>query len=130
MYLKRKIDKDLVEWAAMANRKPLLLRGARQVGKSWAVRNLAKKFEHFVEINFDDNPKFNAVFEQGLSPSEICEQLSVVTNTPIIPGKPFVIQLFFVHGTLLWNCPSTGGNQTQSLGLLLGCDIVLIFRVT
>jgi uncharacterized protein len=99
MYLKRKIDNDLVNWANMAKRKPLLLRGARQVGKSWAVKNLATTFDYFVEINFDEKPKFISVFEQELSPSEICEQLSVATNTPIIPGKTLLF-LDEIQGSL------------------------------
>ena len=57
MYLERNIDKDLEIWKDSDQRKPLLLRGARQVGKSSSVRNLAQKFEYFVEINFDENPK-------------------------------------------------------------------------
>lgn len=92
MYLKRNIDSELENWKDLAHRKPLLLRGARQVGKSSSVRNLAQKFEYFVEINFDENPKYGTVFEHGLTPAEIVEQLSVVANVPIIAGKTL---LFF-----------------------------------
>lgn len=92
MYLARKIDKELEIWRKSSQRKPLLLRGARQVGKSSAVKNLATEFEFFVEINFDENPFFKKVFESGLNPTEICEQLSVATNIPIVAGKTL---LFF-----------------------------------
>jgi predicted AAA+ superfamily ATPase len=92
MYLERNIDKDLEIWKDSDQRKPLLLRGARQVGKSSSVRNLAQKFEYFVEINFDENPKYRTIFEAGLNPAEICEQLAVVMNIPIIEGKTL---LFF-----------------------------------
>ncbi len=44
-------------------RKPLMLRGARQVGKSSAVRQLARHFEYFVEINFDEHPSYQKLFE-------------------------------------------------------------------
>ncbi|MDR2732151.1 MAG: hypothetical protein LBB36_02925 [Fibromonadaceae bacterium] len=47
-YINRKIDQDLLSWMRENNRKPLLLRGARQVGKSWAVRHLAKLFFIFL----------------------------------------------------------------------------------
>ncbi len=87
MYLERSVDKELKAWSKLAERKPLLLRGARQVGKSSAVRNLATKFDHFVEVNFDENPKYSSLFEKGLTPSEICEQLSLTTNIPIVQGK-------------------------------------------
>ena len=53
MYCKRLIDKHLLEWASREVHKPLLLRGARQVGKSTAVQELSKKFDTFVEINFE-----------------------------------------------------------------------------
>jgi len=52
MYFKRKIDSELVQWKDAKLRKPLLLRGARQVGKSSAVRELSKHFEYYVELNF------------------------------------------------------------------------------
>lgn len=87
MYLERSIDKELEIWMKQTQRKPLLLRGARQVGKSSAVRNLAKKFDHFVEVNLDENPKYSSLFERGLAPTEICEQLSVAVNIPIVAGK-------------------------------------------
>jgi predicted AAA+ superfamily ATPase len=92
MYLERKIDVELEIWKKLPNRKPLILRGARQVGKSSSVKNLAKNFKYFIEINFDENPTYATVFENGLDPVGICEQLSVISNTPIIEGETL---LFF-----------------------------------
>jgi len=93
-YFKRNVDKTLIEWSweKPPDRKPLLLRGARQVGKSSALRQLGTQFKHFVEINFDENKEVRAFFESSLSPQGICEQLSLYYNTPIIPGKTL---LFF-----------------------------------
>jgi len=68
-------------------RKPLLLRGARQVGKSSAVRQLGRRFRYFVEINFDDNKEARTFFETYANPREICEQLALYCNTPIIHGE-------------------------------------------
>jgi uncharacterized protein len=92
MYLKREIDNDLELWMQTANRKPLLLRGARQVGKSSAVQFLGAKFEYFIEINFDENPELMELFKGKLDPIAICEKISVYTQTPIIEGKTL---LFF-----------------------------------
>jgi len=92
MYLERKIDAELEIWKQLPNRKPLILRGARQVGKSSSVKNLAKNFKYFIEINFDENPIYATVFENGLDPVGICEQLSVISNTPIVEGETL---LFF-----------------------------------
>ena len=52
-YYKRNIDIKLMEWKASQRRKPLLIRGARQVGKTSAVRHLGKEFKYFVEINLE-----------------------------------------------------------------------------
>ncbi len=87
MYLERKIDEELSLWKKANNRKPLVLRGARQVGKSTAVKHLATQFKYFVEINFDENPSYASAFENGLNVIQICEQLSVLTNTHIIAGE-------------------------------------------
>jgi uncharacterized protein len=90
MYYKRLIDRYLDDWRQSNERKPLLIRGARQVGKSSAVRNLAKKFGQFVEINFEESPHLVAVFEPDLNPIRIIEQLSVAINQEIKPGKTLV----------------------------------------
>ncbi|MCU0329269.1 MAG: AAA family ATPase [Chitinophagales bacterium] len=89
-YFRRKIDKVLLDWKNSDDRKPLMLRGARQVGKSSAIRHLAKQFEFFVEVNFDLNPDYAAIFQESLHPKDICEKLSVLFNTPIEIGKTLV----------------------------------------
>ncbi|MDR1739813.1 MAG: ATP-binding protein [Bacteroidales bacterium] len=86
-YLKRNIDSELLEWSNEPNRKVLLLRGARQVGKSSAVRNLAKSFKYFVEVNFEKRKKIHSIFEEDFSPQEICKRLEVEYGTPIVPGE-------------------------------------------
>ena len=50
---RRKIDADLTNWSKKNNRKSLILRGARQVGKTTAVRNFAKQFDNYIELNLD-----------------------------------------------------------------------------
>jgi predicted AAA+ superfamily ATPase len=87
-YIKRLVDSRLEEWAKEFKHKPLLLRGARQVGKSSAVRNLAKKFEYFLEINFEKNAEAKQIFEGGnLSPLYLCEKLAAIFDVPIEAGK-------------------------------------------
>ena len=87
-YFSRRIDSELEAWSKEENRSVLLLRGARQVGKSSAVRNLSKSFKYYVEINFDDaDEQIKALFKPGVSPKEICMKLSALTLTPIIPNE-------------------------------------------
>jgi predicted AAA+ superfamily ATPase len=90
MYIERTVDKELLNWSLSSNRKPLLIRGARQVGKSTAVRQLAKKFEHFIEINFDEQTAFGQLFESLSSIDDLLEKLAVITNTQIIEGKTLI----------------------------------------
>ena len=92
IYFERKIDAVLAEWSKEKQRKILLLRGARQVGKSCAVRNLAKSFKYFVEVNFDDEKNIHRFFEEDYSPQEICEQLALYYRTPVAAGETL---LFF-----------------------------------
>jgi len=58
-YFKRHIDSYLLEWKNDANRKPLLVRGARQVGKSSAIRYFGKSFKYFIEINIEKKSVFS-----------------------------------------------------------------------
>lgn len=86
-YLPRIIDKYLEEWANQSIHKPLLVRGARQVGKSWAIRHLGERFKHFIEVNFEKNPEYKSIFEQNLDVERITLQLSILCGKPIIDGE-------------------------------------------
>lgn len=92
MYIKRNIDTELKAWRGEKPGKPLLLRGARQVGKSTAIRHLGTQFEYFLEINFEEHRTVHSLFEGDLNPLVICENLSILFDVPIIPGKTL---LFF-----------------------------------
>ncbi len=88
----RFIDRRLTTWAKKTNRKPIILRGARQVGKTFSIRHLGAKFESAVEINFERSPQFSTVFERDLDPGRIVRELQLAIGQPIVPGKTL---LFF-----------------------------------
>lgn len=90
IYYSRDIDLHLKNWKEDIHHKPLLLRGARQVGKSSAVRHLGETFEYFLEVNFERNPDIKQLFSASLNPKEICSKLSAIYNLPIKPGKTVV----------------------------------------
>ncbi len=92
MYLSRNIDQELTAWRQQQQGKPLLIRGARQVGKSTAVRHLAGQFDYFLEVNFEEQRQVHTLFEGDLDPRQLCENLSLLYNVPIQPGKTL---LFF-----------------------------------
>ena len=84
-YYNRRIDKTLKDWKNATERKPLLLRGARQVGKTSAVRHLAESFEHFAEVDLNERTDLHYLFDGTRSPQEICGLLAVHLKVPIIP---------------------------------------------
>ncbi len=78
MYLKRKIDTELSKWKNNPDRLPLILTGARQVGKSSSVLNFAKKnYKSVIEINFIDHPEFKNITENGYSPDAIMKLITL-----------------------------------------------------
>ena len=87
MYYPRLIDKYFSEWASLTSHKPLLLRGARQVGKSTAVRHLAEQFEYFVEINFERHPVYKQLFQNDLDVRRIVPQMAAMAGIPIEASK-------------------------------------------
>ena len=87
MYYKRFIDNYLSDWAKRKVHKPILLRGARQVGKSTAVRHLGEQFKYFVEINLEKQPDYKTLFKQDLDVKRIVPQMAAMYGTPIVPGE-------------------------------------------
>jgi len=84
--MKRFIDQELLQWKDNPVRKPLLIRGARQVGKTYSVRQLAKSFTSYLEVNFESDRSVHSFFEKDLSPDEICMNLSAYYNVPVQDG--------------------------------------------
>ena len=88
MYFKRLVDSNLEIWKNDTFKKPLLLRGARQVGKSSAVRNLAKKFDYFIEINLEDNIFLQELFNDNNNTiALICQKIEIAFDIPIQDSK-------------------------------------------
>jgi len=88
-YIKRQIDSSLQSWKQSVSRKPLLLRGARQVGKSSSVREFGKQFEYYLEINFEKKEHQDAkkIFERYSSPKRISDELFAMFGVPVVPEK-------------------------------------------
>lgn len=87
MYYKRIADKELLEWAQAKEHKPLLLRGARQVGKSTAIRHLGERFEVYLEINFEKQPIYRTLFDKDLDVKRIIPLMAAMSEKEITPGK-------------------------------------------
>lgn len=87
MYYKRLIDNVLLDWSSRNIHKPILLRGARQVGKSTAVKHLGEQFESYVEINLEREPKYKRAFQPDLNVNRIISEISVLAQKKIEPGR-------------------------------------------
>ena len=85
--MKRLINTELIAWKDVKFRKPLLLRGARQVGKTYVIRQLGKQFKSFVEINLELLPDACIIFEKDLDAKRIMRDLSLFVGKSIIPGE-------------------------------------------
>ncbi len=86
MYLQRKIDYFLEAWKADEFRKPLIVKGARQIGKTESIRRFAKKnYKSVIEINFVEEPKYKTIISEGYKVSDIIKNMSRID-----PGKKFL----------------------------------------
>lgn len=99
--MNRKLLDKLITWSTDPLRMPLILRGARQVGKSWLIEEFGKQFKSFIKINFDKQPNAKAIFEGDIHIPTILERLSLYTHQQIIPGESL---LFFDEVQECENC--------------------------
>lgn len=92
MPLKRSAISELIRWKDSAERKPMVLKGARQVGKTWLMREFGQNYyDHFVYFNFDEEDELKSIFETNKNPHRIIELLSMICGEKIEPGKTLII---------------------------------------
>ena len=90
--MKRKISDQLFQWKNSPKRMPLILNGARQVGKTFILKEFAAKFyNNAVYVNFETNSKLNSFFDGDLIPMHIVQYLESVTDIRIIPGETLIL---------------------------------------
>lgn len=88
----RKIIKYLEGWKTAKHRKPLILQGARQVGKTYSILEFGKKnYENVAYFNFEMNPKLNETFQEDLRPSYLLPILSHITGQTIVKEKTLIV---------------------------------------
>ena len=85
--MKRSIDAVLRAWRDASRRKPLLIRGARQVGKSWSVHRFGKQeFADMAVINLESEPHVAELF-RSMNPREILNKIEILTGQKVVPGR-------------------------------------------
>ena len=89
--MQRQTTEALQTWFQSAHRKSLILRGARQVGKTWVIRDFAKKNDlNLVEINFERSPEFKDLFERSLDPDRVVDNIELLIARPINRKKSLI----------------------------------------
>ena len=90
--LRRKIDEYLIQWKNNPDRLPLIIKGARQIGKTFSIEKFAKTYKSFIEINFITEPQFKTIFQNGYSPEHIIKEITLIRpDWKFIPGKTLIL---------------------------------------
>ena len=127
--MERKIMKDLLAWKDRADRKPLLLHGARQVGKTYLLQKLGREhFENMVYVNLEKNLSVAGFFQDNIDPLRLLRYLEASTQEKIIPGKTLIV-LDEIQAceraltSLKYFCEETPEYHVAAAGSLLGVAI-------
>lgn len=92
MEITREIIGSLKQWKGSGNRKPVLLQGARQIGKTWVMEKFGNEsFEYCAKFDFDRQRELHSIFQMTKEPARILKELSLYCNVPLIPGKTLII---------------------------------------
>lgn len=90
--MKRNAILNLVQWKNSPERKPMVLRGARQVGKTWLMKEFGQNYyDNYVYFNFDEEDELKSIFETNKNPNRIIELLSMISDEKIEPEKTLII---------------------------------------
>lgn len=126
MYLKRKIDDVLLTWKQEPDHKPLIVKGARQIGKTESIRHFAAgRYEQFIEINFALEPKYKTITADGYDIAGIIKNITLLDpSKKFVPGKTLILfdelQEFPDIATSLKSFCADGRYDVISSGSLLG----------
>lgn len=90
--MKRDIEQKLIDWKRSDRRKPLILRGARQVGKTWCLQSFGRQhYSQVAYLNFEEMPTASQLFMADLTPRRIVAEISLLLDISITPGKTLII---------------------------------------
>ncbi len=92
MKIERDIISQLAEWKDASIHKPVLIKGARQIGKTWVMHEFGRRcFKHVAEFNFDRVDELHSIFAGNKDINRIIKELSAISDVPIIPGETLII---------------------------------------
>ncbi len=124
--MERFIMKKLLEWKASPYRKPLILKGVRQVGKTWILKEFGRRYyENTAYFNFDENEEYKQFFETTKDVGRILQNLMIVSGQKILPEKTLIIfdeiqDCPNVINSMKYFCENAPGYHVACAGSLLG----------
>lgn len=90
--MRRNAINELIKWKNDEERKPMVLRGARQVGKTWLMKEFGRtNYDSYVYFNFDEEDELKSIFEANKNPKRIVELLSMIAGEKILPSETLII---------------------------------------
>ena len=129
MYMERFLMEKLVEWKQSEFRKPLILKGARQVGKTWLLEEFGRRhYENTVIFNFDENEEYKQFFEMTKEPGRLIANLSIAAGKKITPGDTLLIfdeiqECPEAINSLKYFCEKAPAYHVACAGSLLGISL-------
>lgn len=133
--MEREFYQKLIKWKQSQFRKPLVLRGARQVGKTYILTDFAKReYADSVYINFDENPHFMSFFDENLDPDRIIKELGIYFKKKISPHTTLIIldeiqECPKALASLKYFCEKKNDYHVAAAGSLLGVKLAEGFPV-
>ena len=92
LYMNRNVIQELIAWKNSEERKPMVLKGARQVGKTWIMKEFGKTYYNsYAYFNFDEDDELKSIFEINKNPHRIIELLSMISGEKILAGDTLII---------------------------------------
>lgn len=129
MEIEREIITELIKWKDSSSRRPLVIQGARQIGKTWVMKHFGKRcFENVAYFNFDSNEELSQEFERTKQPQRLLKALALYTDVPITPEKTLIIfdeiqECPNALNSLKYFCEDAPEYHIISAGSLLGVAI-------
>jgi predicted AAA+ superfamily ATPase len=124
--MKRKLYNALIDWKNDPDRKPLVLEGARQVGKTWLLKEFGKnEFKNLVYVNCHDDERMQNLFQQDLHVERIMQALQAFSGQPIITGETLIFideiqEAYRGLDSLKYFCENARDQHIVVAGSLLG----------
>lgn len=129
MEIRRNVIDKLVEWKSSQVHKPVLLMGARQTGKTWAMQEFGRKyFEHVAFFDFSETMELETIFNQTKDPERLLKELAMQTDVPIEPGKTLIVfdeiqECEAAFNSLKYFCDKAPQYHIIAAGSLLGVAV-------